>query len=170
MKDKTTTIANRIKLFRKMRGLSQKDLSDKSAINFSLIKKYEANIAFPKIDRLEVIANALGISLYSLVDLNVNNINDVVSILLQMDQQTIMNVRGQKGKDGKYKPESIQISFDDESINTALAEYLEIKESEKENGGDWTLDFNTKVDDIDVLIESSKAQLYLNDEKVKRPK
>ena len=169
MSDRSNTLTKRIKLFRSLRKMSQEDFSRESGISLSVIKKYEAGFLNPKIDKLKIIAATLGISLYSLVDIDVSAVNDIISILLQMDQQTMMNITGKKRKDGKYDPESIQIAFDDEAINTALAEYLDIKESEKENGGDWTLDFNAKVDDIDVLIESSKSQLYLNDEKVKRP-
>ena len=60
------TLANRIKLFRKLRGMTQQDLSEAAGVNLSIIKKYEVGILNPKIERLEVIANALGISLYSL--------------------------------------------------------------------------------------------------------
>ena len=169
MSDRSNTLTKRIKLFRSLRKMSQEDFSRESGISLSVIKKYEAGFLNPKIDKLKIIADTLGISLYSLMDIDVSAVNDIISILLQMDQQTKMNITGKKGEDGKYLPESIQISFDDEAINTALAQYLDIKETEKANGGDWSMDFNAKIDDIDLLIESEEARLLLNDEKVQRP-
>lgn len=163
------TLANRIKLFRKLRGMTQQDLSEAAGVNLSIIKKYEVGILNPKIERLEVIANALGISLYSLVNLNVNTVNDILSIILQMDENTMMNLTGKKRDDGKYIPESIHISFNDEAINAALAEYLEIRDSEKANNGKLTIDYEASLEQVDLLIEDSKAKLYLNNDKVKRP-
>ena len=169
MTDNSKNIAGRIKLFRRLRGMSQKDLSRESDINLSMIKKYEIGTRIPKIDRLEVIANALGISLYSLVDLNVGSINDIIFIVLQMDEQTKLKMTGKKDKDGHYIPESVGISFDDPAINQALADYMDINEAEKKNGGSLTVDFDAKIDDINILIEDQKMQLFLNNDEVQRP-
>ena len=169
MSDKSKNIASRIKFFRKIRKMSQDDLSRESGINLSQLKKYEVGLLNPKLETLKVLADTLGISLYSLIDLHVNTVSDIISIVLCMDDQTTMHMTGKKDKNGQYIPDSVRISFDDDAINIALAKYMDIKESESVSGDSLAIDFETKIDDVELLIEDSKTQLFLNDEKVIRP-
>ena len=59
MEQEENIIAEKIKNFRKAKKLSQKELSERSGINLSIIKKYETGYRNPKPDQLIKIANAL---------------------------------------------------------------------------------------------------------------
>lgn len=56
------TIAERIRLTRQQKELSQKDLADKSGINIKSLSRYELGSSVPPADALKAIAEALGVS------------------------------------------------------------------------------------------------------------
>lgn len=57
-----------IKKIRVQKKITQKDLSNKTNINQSIISRYENGTIIPPIPRLEVIANALGVAIADLLD------------------------------------------------------------------------------------------------------
>ena len=63
------TVGEKIKTYRKMRGISQKTLGELAGgINEVTIRKYEAGDRNPKPEQLLKIANALGISINLFMD------------------------------------------------------------------------------------------------------
>lgn len=60
------TIGTNIKLFRKERGLTQKQLADMLGVAPNTITQYELGVSQPKIEQLQKIAEALHISVLSL--------------------------------------------------------------------------------------------------------
>ena len=56
------TIAERIRLTRQQKNLSQKDLADKSGVNLKSLSRYELDASIPPADALKLIADALGVS------------------------------------------------------------------------------------------------------------
>lgn len=56
------TIAERIRLTRQQKNLSQKDLADKSGVNIKSLSRYELDASIPPADALKLIADALGVS------------------------------------------------------------------------------------------------------------
>lgn len=56
------TISKRIRLIRQQKGLSQKDLADKSGVNIKSLSRYELGSSMPPADALKDIADALGVS------------------------------------------------------------------------------------------------------------
>lgn len=70
------TIAERIRLTRQQKELSQKELSDKSGINLKSLSRYELGSSIPPADVLKAIANALGVSADFLLNDNQVQIND----------------------------------------------------------------------------------------------
>ena len=60
--------ATMIKKIRKEKGLTQKQLGDLCGIADSNIRKYENGKQFPKMETLQKIASALGVSLIELID------------------------------------------------------------------------------------------------------
>lgn len=60
-------IGNRILTLRKELGYSRKVLSDKSKVSESAIKQYETGKRQPKIEQLQLIADALGVKAYELM-------------------------------------------------------------------------------------------------------
>ena len=74
------TIGEKIKRYRKERGLTQKELGEKCGIADSAIRRYELNGARPKIETIQKIANALDIPveyLFGEINLGLITENDV---------------------------------------------------------------------------------------------
>lgn len=65
-----TTIGWKIKMFRKLRGLTQAQLAEKSGVATISIHQYEADKRKPRLEQLEKIADALDVNLNSLIDLS----------------------------------------------------------------------------------------------------
>ena len=128
MSDRNNEIAKKIKKYRKVKNMSQEMLAEASGIHISMIKKYESGIRNPKPDQLLKIANALEISINALQFHNINTISDVITILINLDEQTALNITGEKDESGKYIPDSIYLSFDDDKINKVLSKYLAYKD------------------------------------------
>lgn len=67
-------IGEKIKKYRKEKGLTQKELADKIGKGFSTVQKYELNISQPPIDVLNRIADTLDINVSKLFDIE-NTLN-----------------------------------------------------------------------------------------------
>lgn len=83
------TVGEKIKYYRKMRGISQEMLGELSGINSATIKKHEYGILNPKPDQLLKIAGALGISIYQFMDFDIETTSNVLTLLFQLDEQII---------------------------------------------------------------------------------
>ncbi|MBP3703327.1 MAG: helix-turn-helix transcriptional regulator [Lachnospiraceae bacterium] len=121
------TVSEKMKYYRKMRGISQEMLGELSGINSATIKKYEYGIRNPKPDQLLKIAGALGISIYQFMDFDIETTSDVLTLLFQLDEQIDMNFEMKKDRKGNPVPSSIKISFDNADINERLAKYIKAK-------------------------------------------
>lgn len=121
------TVSEKIKYYRKMRGISQEMLRELSDINSATSRKYEYGIRNPKPDQLLKIAGALGISIYQFMDFDIEITSDVLTLLFQLDEQIDMNFEIKKGRKENPVPSSIKISFDNANINERLAKYIKAK-------------------------------------------
>ena len=149
-----TTIANKIKNYRKEQSMTQEELSKKSGINISTIKKYETGNRNPKYEQLAKIASALGININSFFDLEVNAISDILSILIKFDKSTDIKWNVIKDEYGKIITDSISLSFNDEEINNALATYLSNKEMYiKKNEESGSIDYSLNIDECEITVE-----------------
>lgn len=128
MSDNTNEIGRKIKKYRKIKNISQEILADTAGIHVSMIKKYECGFRNPKPDQLLKIANALGISINALYSHDINTVSDVITMLIQLDEQTALKISGDKDDSGNYKPSSISLSFDDDKINESISKYLAYKD------------------------------------------
>lgn len=70
------------------------------------------------------IASALGVSINEFLSFEISTVGDVLSILMRLDEQTDMDITGEKDENGNYIPDSISFSFSNENINNALVAYL----------------------------------------------
>lgn len=149
-----TTIANKIKNYRKEQNMTQEELSKKSGINISTIKKYETRNRNPKYEQLAKIASALGININTFFDLEVNTISDILSLLIKLDKSTDIKWNVIKDEYGKIIPDSISLSFSDEEINNALATYLSNKETHiKKNEESGSIDYSLNIDEWEITVE-----------------
>ena len=64
-------IGNKIKYFRMLKKLTQKELGKITRIGEATIRKYELGIRNPKIDKLILLSNALDIPINTLLELEV---------------------------------------------------------------------------------------------------
>ena len=116
------TVGEKIRTYRKMRGISQKMLGQLAGgINEVTIRKYEAGDRNPKPDQLLKIADALGISINIFMDFDIETVSDVLSLIFKMDEQLDVEFTGKKNKKGEYAPDSISLKFNNPLINDRLA-------------------------------------------------
>lgn len=161
------TIAYKIKKYRKEQGMSQEELSSRSGINLSTIKKYETGYRNPKPEQLLKISSALGVSINAFIEFEISTVSDVISLLMRMDEQTDMIWTVEKDNTGNYIPGTISISFKDEQINNALSTYMNYREQKNSDIGTAnTTSDELSVDyisnDLTIVLEKTKNQLLLS--------
>jgi len=123
------TVGEKIKTYRKMRGISQKMLGELAGgINEVTIRKYEAGDRNPKPDQLLKIADALGISINIFMDFDIETLSDVLSLIFKMDEQLDVEFTGKKNKKGEYAPDSISLKFNNPLINDRLAKWARTRD------------------------------------------
>ena len=83
--DKYRRIGLKISYYRRLRGMTQEELSVASGIDYSQIRRYETGARNPKFDQLQSIAGALGVGVTEFVDFKLDTVGDVVSLLIELD-------------------------------------------------------------------------------------
>lgn len=122
------TIGSRIQKYRKLQNMTQDELSKRSGIYLSTIKKYESGERNPKPDQLQKISEALGVSITVFLDFNITTVSDVISLIMKLDEQSSLKISADKDVQGKFMPDTVRLVFDDPQINDAICSYLECKE------------------------------------------
>ena len=108
-------LARAIKKYRKARKLTMEQLSEKSGINLSTLKKYETDNRNPKLEQLSKIAEALEVSVFEFLDIEVKSVNDIISLVNKMNIATDI--------DWDIYNDKVCISFNNKEINNCLKEY-----------------------------------------------
>ena len=80
-----SNLARTIKKYRKARKLTMEQLSEKSGINLSTLKKYETDNRNPKLEQLSKIAEALEVSVFEFLDIEVKSVNDIISLVNKIE-------------------------------------------------------------------------------------
>lgn len=123
------TVGEKIRAYRKMRGISQKMLGELAGgINEVTIRKYEAGDRNPKPEQLLKIADALGISINIFMDFDIETVSDVLSLIFKMDEQLDVEFTGKKNKKGEYDPKSIALRFNNPAINDRLTKWARTRD------------------------------------------
>ena len=148
-------IANLIQKFRKERGMTQVDLSEKSGFGLSVIKGYEIGHRKPKIEQLKVLADALEVSVNDFLDFEIESTSDVMSLINTLYTQTDLDIEGKKDKNGNYIPSSISLKFKDANINELLAHYMKAVEK---HPIETPLVLMLHKDGVDVPVEITKRK------------
>ena len=131
------SIGEKIKTYRKLKNMTQEDLSKESDLYLSTIKKYETDNRNPKLEQLEKIAAALDVSVFEFLDIEVKSISDIISLVNKMNNATEI--------EWDIDNEKVSISFKNENINNSLKDYA--------------LDYRCK--DINIENESSDSEATL---------
>ena len=105
-------LARAIKKYRKARKLTMEQLS---GINLSTLKKYETDNRNPKLEQLSKIAEALEVSVFEFLDIEVKSVNDIISLVNKMNIATDI--------DWDIDNDKVCISFKNKEINNCLKEY-----------------------------------------------
>jgi len=127
MNNRLLHYAETMKKYRKIRNMSQEDLSASSGINVSTIKKYETGYRNPKYEQLKKISEALGININCFYNNSINTVGELISMIASMDEQSDMIISADKDSEGNYIEESIKISFKNPEVNKALSKYMTYK-------------------------------------------
>jgi len=122
------TLGNKIRKYRKLNGLTQKELGHK--VGFSeetadpRIRKYESDLMAPKAAIRNKLADALGVDLSALSDINVSADEDVMHILFQFEEVFGMEIEKRDGK-------TYLIIDDDNNEIRTLITYMNIWRTQK---------------------------------------
>ena len=74
-----TAVGWKIKMFRKLRGLTQSQLAEKSGVATISIRQYETGKRQPRIEQLQKIADALDVLITQLVDFTETDLEEVLN-------------------------------------------------------------------------------------------
>jgi transcriptional regulator with XRE-family HTH domain len=126
------TGAEKLKYYRLIHKMTQKDLGNKSGIGEATIRKYELGIRNPKPAQLQKIAEAMAIPSGVLIDDNTNKANystvaDVLFALFMLDRQTKITILGERNEDDKLKADTISLQFNNDYLNELISDWELIK-------------------------------------------
>lgn len=124
-------ISDLIKKYRKLKGMTQEQLCQAAGISISTLKKYENNDRNPKPKQLQKIADALQVSVNVFMPLEVKDMSDILSTLIQLDKESDLIWDFKRDSRRHVIPETISISFKDLELNKKLAEYIYLKKNAK---------------------------------------
>lgn len=143
-----SNLARTIKKYRKARKLTMEQLSEKSGINLSTLKKYETDNRNPKLEQLSKIAKALEVSVFEFLDIDVKSVNDIISLVNKMNIATDI--------DWDIDNDKVCISFKNKEINNCLKEYAV----------DYKKD-NILIEKTETNYESTLTRLMLINDKLR---
>lgn len=143
-----SNLARTIKKYRKTRKLAMEQLSEKSGINLSTLKKYETDNRNPKLEQLSKIAEALEVSVFEFLDIEVKSVNDIISLVNKMNIATDI--------DWDIDNDKVCISFKNKEINNCLKEYAV----------DYKKD-NILIEKTETNYESTLTRLMLINDKLR---
>lgn len=86
------TVGEKIRKFRREQNLLQKDLAQKCRMSESAIRNYELGNRTPSPKHLEVIASALGVSVFAISEPNLNSELGVMHALFELEENYNLRV------------------------------------------------------------------------------
>ncbi len=128
------TIGEKIRYFRKQRGMNQLQLAESAGIHHVSIRKYETNRSQPQFSQIEKISQALNISTNVFVDseaahFRFETVGDLMGILIILCNSKIISITGERTVDGFISNETISIR-----INPVLASFFAFCTDNYSNG------------------------------------
>lgn len=136
------TVGEKIKMYRSLFNVTQKELAERSGVSEISIRKYEAGERNPKLEQIRKIAHALEWPEEEFFELpykettDVKTVGDVMSILLLLEEKVGIDYFFKHNKWAsitQVDPMTLTIRFKDERINKYLAEWVETKTLHDEN-------------------------------------
>lgn len=148
------TIGDKIKYFRKQRGLTQAQLADLTGIHPVSIRKYETNKMQPQSTQIERIAETLHVrsgaistSHSELIQLETRG--DLMGLLMVWHKSGILHIEGERGEDNLLNPASVQFVLSPVFGKYMALSYAEAKKEE-----------TIQLDSLNIVLQDSAV---LND-------
>lgn len=118
------TVGDKIKYFRKQRGMTQAQLAELTGIHPVSIRKYEINKMQPQSQQVERIAEALRVNSGALSSSNSDIIHmetkgDLMSLLMLWHKSGILSIEGERGEDNLLDAATVRLQ-----PNTVFGTYL----------------------------------------------
>lgn len=107
----TMTLGEKIKYYRECRHMSQEELSLRSGISISAIRKYEKGLRFPKEAQIEKMAFVFNISPALLQDIKFSSIYDSLPYLYAILRDGNVEFCGETDENGYLKEDTVSIKF-----------------------------------------------------------
>ena len=117
-------VGDKIKYFRKQRGMTQAQLAELTGIHPVSIRKYEINKMQPQSQQVERIAEALRVNSGALSSSNSDIIHmetkgDLMSLLMLWHKSGILSIEGERGEDNLLDAATVRLQ-----PNTVFGTYL----------------------------------------------
>lgn len=117
-------ISEKIKMYRKMKLLSQRELGEKAGLSEFSIRKYEAGSRKPKIEQIIKIAEALDINQNLLTPTQssdeMSTIGDLMSVLINLIDNDVLELNYKTDDKKSVIDSSITLKFKNSDVNDAL--------------------------------------------------
>lgn len=136
------TTGDKIRHYRKMRGLYQGELAEKVGMTEGAIRHYESGARTPKKDQVAAIASALGVSPLALKDFGVESSSDLLALLLQLED-VFGFVPGEDGQSLSINPSAEKAPKTSQAIKgwAAMRAKLESDEISADEYSEWKAHF-----------------------------
>ena len=160
-------VGEKIRYYRKQRGMSQEELASALGISHVHVSRYESGTRKPKLEQLRSIASALGVGVNELTDVVGETSGGIVSLLLKLDEGDGISWHGDMDKNGNYVPSSVSISFNDEAVNRALSTYLKYRDQIKNRKPSEVV--FTEGDGTQITVEELRGRILSGETKKRKP-
>lgn len=166
------TIGEKIKAYRSIFKLTQKELAELSGVSEISIRKYEAGERNPKLEQIRKIAQALRLPEEEFFEIqykettDVKTVGDVMSILLLLEEKVGIEYFYKHhnrilSSAPEIEPDTLTIRFKDERINESLAEWIARKTFLEETTDRFK--FETRKWELPNPIVDEKLALLMTD-------
>lgn len=144
-------ISNKLKTLRKIKKITQSQLSDLTGIHLISIKKYETDKMKPE-RHIKELSSGLNISSICLLDdkqqhfYRLQTIGDIYALIINLIKQEIIIINGQKDNQGRFLANTIELS-----INSIITSFLSNETIQK-----------IQIDDLEILKNLSEWEYLKN--------
>ncbi len=122
------SVGEKIKFYRELKGLTQRELAEMCDIPLGTIKSYESGGRNPKKEPLQKIAAALGVYPSAFQNMSTEDEMGMMLYLAHLFKIGEAELHGKKGADGKFEEESIVVSFRSERVKACLKRIADTQE------------------------------------------
>lgn len=133
------TVGDKIKYFRKQRGITQAQLAELTGIHPVSIRKYEINKMQPQSQQIERIAEALRVNSGALSDshsdiIHMETKGDLMGLLMLWHKSGILSIEGERGEDNLLDAATVRLQ-----PNTIFGTYLALScdQAKKKRSSNW---------------------------------